>query len=270
MAAPFKIFAIAGILCHTCSILNGELIVNKKYLALSPEMLRRRLVKRGLAHHEVLEVLARVAERKKGLRRQRIHRLTVIEPWEAMIEPLKREIGTVASSMEYKRKNNQHEEHDFMQEYLRLLRKLVERFRVYQKAEHLSPKLAAQKKLGDGEPFDHWTHWIPDEIKRTFRAEQGRITHSKRGKRKELFPFNYICETELANRARLKRVLGKLLDENTRMLKLMPSNNKLVRDGELLNTAIARVDALTPTQKAPRKWDALLSRAERKAYGMER
>jgi hypothetical protein len=54
------------------------------------------------------------------------------------------------------------------------------------------------------------------------------------------------------------------------MLKLMPSNTKLARDGELLNTAIARVDALTPTQKAPRKWDALLSRAERKEYGMER
>lgn len=244
--------------------------MNRSYLALTPEMLRRRLVKRGLSHTDVLEVLKRIAERKKGLRRQRVHRLTVIEPWEAIIEPLKREIGTVCASMEYKRKRGNLAEREFLANYLRLMRKLLERFRRYQKAEHLTPKLAAEKKLGEGEPFTHWTHWVPDEIKRAFRAEHGQILHGKRGKRKELFPFNYICETESNRRFRLGLALRKQVAENERMQKLMPSNEHLKRCHEIYMMAYARVDALQPDQKAPRKWDALLSRAERKELGMGR
>lgn len=239
-----------------------------RYHTLPKEALRKRLIKRGLHHSTIEQIVERAQERRTATMAQRRAKRFIYEPWQAIIEPLIAEQNTLMAGMAYKRKRGQVEELAFAEEYLYLLRRLMERFRKYQKIQRISPTEAMNRQK---EPVEndgsHWSDWIPAGIKQQFILAYEKATATKRTKKKPLFPRYYISKTESAKRERLVYTIEKLMGDLERgNLRRMPDNPMFKEQHRLLVLAHDRVSNLPVHHRAPRKWDALLTAKERLMY----
>lgn len=239
-----------------------------RYHKLSEEALYRRLRKRGLDTPTIERIVERAKERRHASFEHRRHKRFVYEPWQAIIEPLQAEQNTMMAGMAYKEKRGQADELAFAQDYLYLLRRLMERFRKYQKVLRISPAEAMQRLK---EPVDndgsHWADWIPLNIKQQYILAYEKATASKRTRKKPIFPRYYISKSEATKRERLIYTIEKLMGELERgNLRTMPDNPMFKQQHELLVKAHDRVSSMPIHHRAPRKWDELLTVPERRIY----
>jgi hypothetical protein len=239
-----------------------------RYHTLPEAALRKRLNKRGLDQTTIERIVERSKERRTASAAHRREKRFIYEPWQSIIEPLVCEQNTLMASMAYKRKRNQIEELEFANDYLYLLRRLLERFRKYQKIKRIPPDEALkQQKIPVENDGSHWSDWIPANIKEQYILAYEKATVSKRTRKKPIFPRYYISKSENTKRERLIYTIEKLMGDLERgNLRIMPDNPMFRKQHELLNAAHDRVSNMPIHHRAPRKWDALLTAKERRIY----
>lgn len=239
-----------------------------RYHTLPEAALRKRLNKRGLDQPTIERIVERAKERRTASAEHRRAKRFIYEPWQNIIEPLICEQNTIMASMAYKRKREQLEELAFANDYLYLLRRLLERFRKYQKIKRIPPDEAMkQQKVPVENDGSHWSDWIPAPIKQEYILAYEKATATKRTRKKPIFPRYFISKSEQTKRERLTYTIEKLMGELERgNLRLMPDNPMFKKQHELLCAAHDRVSNMPIHHRAPRKWDALLSAPERRLY----
>lgn len=211
------------------------------FKGLSYRVIAWKLRDKGMPETLVMQTIEQLkrdrAERTKERAARRVHRTA----WDEVIEPLQHERRIVRTMVRYKTAEPAPERDEFVTNYNAVLIKTYER-------------LVNLRNRGGMPEHNHWTDYVPDNIKEAFIQAAADIPPRNRAKMKT--PFERTIPMDLHDRRK-----GRLL-RRTRTERLTAESEGNIEKMYKLDEALDRIHALPPNAYVPNTWHGLFDADE--------
>lgn len=212
------------------------------YDRMSYREIRFALRRDGIPEREIETFILsiRMARRQRSNEKRSIQERN--KRWGEVIAALQHERRIVRGMVRYKTKAPAPERDEFVEKYYRRLTKLYEELLEKKNLEKILPE------------HEHWTDFVPDEVKEMFIKKALAVPQRDKSKFKE--PFQRTSPMALTDlrRGRLLRYTRSTLDTLLERLDNDPENPKLQRKEWLLREAIKRISAMPKDAHIPNHW----------------
>lgn len=212
------------------------------YDRMSYREIRFALRRDGIPEREIETFILsiRMARRQRSNEKRSIQERN--KRWGEVIAALQHERRIVRGMVRYKTKTPAPERDEFVEKYYRRLTKLYEELLEKKNLEKILPE------------HEHWTDFVPDEVKEMFIKKALAVPQRDKSKFKE--PFQRTSPMALTDlrRGRLLRYTRSTLDTLLERLDNDPENPKLQRKEWLLREAIKRISAMPKDAHIPNHW----------------
>lgn len=214
----------------------------KKYAGYAYRELRSKLLRDGEPPETVDLTIANIKLQRSAQSIAKRQKKESDRQWGEVIEALQHERRIVRSMVRYKTKTPAPERDEFVQAYFTVLTKLYEKLEKIRRVDRELPE------------HSHWTDFVPERTKETFRIAADEVPPRDRAKFKQ--PFQRTSPIDLCNRrrARLLRYTRATLETTIVRQDEDPDNPKLPRKEMLLREAIKRLNALPDNSHIPNHW----------------
>lgn len=234
--------------------------LNRQYLNMSNEELKRRLVQRGVKSDIIKETLEFYAEQRNRIRVAKINRAQQVLYWSALMRPLRAEINSVRAGLKYGESDEARSE--AFEAYLKVLVKLDGMLAPHYTNKGQTPGQLAKEKnaSGKGSPITnngaHWTDWVPQHIKNAIAQAFDDLPYKPKAKRK--VPFKRIVPLEQHAKAKarlLKRTIKErnIIDRNNTLNPTEENADRLKR----ITRALKIIETLEENEYVPSTWHAV-------------
>jgi hypothetical protein len=220
------------------------------YAAMPHNALVRELQKRGKRPIEISQIVEEVQQYRKSKRADHMRRQQHDVLWGDVLAPLDSELKSVKSMARYiSRAYNVPERDAAIEQYQITLIKARNLLKKYWKAYELTPRRLAKEK-GIPNNGEHWTDWVPDNVKAKITALFDAIPRNFKAKVKKPFERTINVASALQKRNALRKRTDKALDAAIREHRANPTE-ETDEQIELINRAIKILDSGKFPEDAP-------------------
>ena len=234
--------------------------LNRRYLNMSNEELKHRLLERGINEKLLKETLTLYAEHRSRIRVAKINRAQQVLYWSAVMRPLRAEINSVRSGLKYGESNEARVE--AFEGYLQVLLKLDGMLAPHYTNKGQTPGQLAKEKnaTGKGSPITnngaHWSDWVPAHIKNAVAQAFADLPYKPKAKRK--VPFKRTVpptQHTIAKERLLKRTVKEwgIADREYIMHPTQPN----LDTRERITRALKIIETLEENEYVPTTWHAI-------------
>jgi len=212
-----------------------------QYMRMSEERLRKHLYKRSTPPAIAAEIVEIVLRQREQLRTERIKKTVHKKLWDEILQPLRKEIKLVTASLLYSPHTNNptlddQPRKDAFKGYQMVLIKLRDKLtRWMEEGQYTPHQIATDKRIPNN--GDHWSDWVPDNIKNTVTDLFNDIPYTPRAKRKLPFTRSSVIP------AKLRRLMKKrgTLDYHIALIEREQMIDPLKRVDKKTNDKVARL-----------------------------
>ena len=234
--------------------------INRQYLNMSNEELKRRLLERGVKSDLLQETLEFYAAQRSRIRVAKINRAQQVLYWSALMRPLRAEINSVRAGLKYG--DGDEARSEAFEAYLKVMVKLDGMLAPHYTNKGQTPGQLAKEKnaSGKGSPITnngaHWTDWVPQHIKNAIAQAFDDLPYKPKAKRK--VPFKRLVPLEQHAKAKarlLKRTIKErnIIDRNNTLNPTEKNADKLKR----ITRALKIIETLEENEYVPSTWHAV-------------
>lgn len=166
-----------------------------RYIKMQPKELLRELEKQRDSMPLVLrqQIIEQVTQAKKELRSANAKARVINTAWHEIERPLKSELRIIVNMSRYKSKTYHVPERSHaITEYRKVLEKLIKLITKYKQGDYTPNQLAKQKNVPHN--GEHWSDWIPQQVKDTITGHFDAIPHHFKAKVKVPFTRRILEE----------------------------------------------------------------------------
>ena len=204
-------------------------------------------------------IMNAVKAEKTRLRSAQAKARVVTATWHEVLRPLRAELRIVVNMNRYKSKSyHVPERGKAITEYRAVLEKAIRLLTKYQRGEHTPTQLAKLKNVPNA--GEHWTDWIPAQVKNNVTALFDAIPHHFRAKSKTPFERRNIDDTRDVKLRRLARSIKQELERAYKDLANDPDEFDNVDHRhyiERMELAAKAIIALPDDAHVPATWQGL-------------
>jgi hypothetical protein len=200
----------------------------------------------GLPEQMVQNTIDNIKAFRNARTKDRAKRREREKQWGEVISALQHERKIVRSMVRYKTKDPAPEREEFVQQYFEVLNKLYAKLDTRRKAAQDLPE------------HDHWTDYVPANIKAAFLSAALNIPHRDKAKLKTPFERKLPLDLYDLKKGRLQRATRKQLNTVMEKLNQDPLNNTLREQATAMRKALDRLSELELGEHVPNTWHGLV------------